>query len=136
MLLTLETLRNNPNNLLTPDKRHSLDTNTDPFLAYKHAADRFKLNNPIQKMLLTDLTVQLPSQFLTKVDRATMAFGIEARVPLLDENLLKISLGLPTRWKVNTIQNKIILRNSQRGRLPSAILDGAKTGFGVPYEFC
>ena len=64
-----------------------------------------------------------------------MAAGIEARVPLLDENLLKISLGLPTNWKVNRTQSKIILRNSQRGRLPSSILDGPKTGLGVPYEF-
>lgn len=135
MLLTLETFRNNPNNLLTEDKRRTLELNTDPFLAYKHAADRFKLKSPVQQMLLTDLTVQLPSQFLTKVDRATMAAGIEARVPLLDENLLKISLGLPTTWKVNRSQSKIILRNSQRGRLPSSILDGPKTGFGVPYEF-
>ena len=64
-----------------------------------------------------------------------MAAGIEARVPLLDENLLKISVGMPTKWKVDRYQNKIILRNSQRGRLPSSILDGPKTGFGVPYEF-
>jgi asparagine synthase (glutamine-hydrolysing) len=135
MLLTLETLHNNPNTLLTEDKRHELDSSTDPFLAYRHAADRFKVKDPVQQMLLTDLTVQLPSQFLTKVDRATMAAGIEARVPLLDENLLKISVGMPTKWKVDRNQNKIILRNSQRGRLPSSILDGPKTGFGVPYEF-
>ena len=44
-------------------------------------------------MLLTDLTTQLPSQFLTKVDRATMASGIEARVPFLDENLVKPTLS-------------------------------------------
>ena len=135
LLLTLETLYNNPNILLTEDKRHQLNLATDPFLAYRQAADRFKVKDPIQKMLLTDLTVQLPSQFLTKVDRATMAAGIEARVPLLDENLLKISVGMPTKWKVDRYQNKIILRNSQRGRLPSSILDGPKTGFGVPYEF-
>ena len=135
LLLTLETLRSNPSTLLTDNKRHELDLSTDPFLAYRHAADRFKVTDPVQQMLLTDLTVQLPSQFLTKVDRATMAAGIEARVPLLDENLLKICIGMPTDWKVNRAQNKIILRNSQRGRLPSSILDGPKTGFGEPYEF-
>ena len=48
------------------------------------------MQDPIQQMLLTDITVQLPSQFLTKVDRSTMAAGIEARVPLLDENITKI----------------------------------------------
>ena len=52
-------------------------------------------------MLLTDLTVQLPSQFLTKVDRATMAAGIEAKVPFLDENLLKLAINIPSNLKVN-----------------------------------
>jgi len=85
-------------------------------------------------MLLTDLTVQLPAQFLTKVDRATMAAGIEARVPLLDENVARLAVNLPSNWKVDGLQKKIVLRNSQRGRLPDDILDGPKTGFGVPYE--
>lgn len=135
MLLTVETLFNNPTSLLTEEKRQELSSSTDSFLAYRRAADRFKEKDPIQQMLLTDLTVQLPSQFLTKVDRATMAAGIEARVPLLDENMLRLSLRMPTKWKVDNKQNKIILRNSQRGRLPASILDGPKTGFGVPYQF-
>ena len=85
-------------------------------------------------MLLTDLTVQLPCQFLTKVDRSTMAAGIEARVPMLDENLLKVALSMPYERKVNLREKKIVLRNSLRNRLPKSILDGPKTGFGVPYE--
>lgn len=135
LLLTLETRKDNPYNLLKSEKRDHLEFTTDPFLAYKNAAERFKAEDPVQQMLLTDLTVQLPSQFLTKVDRATMAAGIEARVPLLDENIAKIAVSMTSKWKVNNKQNKIILRDSQRGRLPSSILDGPKTGFGVPYEF-
>jgi asparagine synthase (glutamine-hydrolysing) len=83
---------------------------------------------------LTDISLQLPSQFLTKVDRATMAHGIEARVPLLDEGVVSLAIGLPTTLKVRGRQNKIVLRDAMRGRLPAEILDGPKTGFGVPYE--
>ena len=135
LLLTVETLKDNPNKLLNQNKREHLNLSTDPFLAYKNACMRFNMQDPIQQMLLTDITVQLPSQFLTKVDRSTMAAGIEARVPLLDENITKIAVGMISEWKVNNNQNKIILRDSQRGRLPSSILDGPKTGFGVPYEY-
>ena len=134
-LLTVETLKDNPNKLLNQNKREHLNLSTDPFLAYKNACMRFNMQDPIQQMLLTDITVQLPSQFLTKVDRSTMAAGIEARVPLLDENIAKIAVGMTSEWKANNNQNKIILRDSQRGRLPSSILDGPKTGFGVPYEY-
>jgi asparagine synthase (glutamine-hydrolysing) len=85
-------------------------------------------------MLLTDLTVQMPSQFLTKVDRATMAAGIEARVPLLDELVAELVVNMPSIWKARGTKKKVVLRESQRGRLPADILDGPKTGFGVPYE--
>jgi asparagine synthase (glutamine-hydrolysing) len=107
---------------------------TDPFLAYRQAAERFHSYEPVQQMLLTDLTIQLPSQFLTKVDRATMAVGIEARVPLLDEGVVRLAVALPSEWKAQGLEKKVVLRHSQRGRLPDDILDGPKTGFSVPYE--
>jgi asparagine synthase (glutamine-hydrolysing) len=133
-LLTTETLRNPPEAVFHKDRQHQLAESTDPFLAYRQAAERFKNHEPVQQMLLTDLTLQLPSQFLTKVDRSTMAAGIEARVPLLDEGVLRLALNLPSIWKVKGAEKKVILRQSQRGRLPNDILDGPKTGFGVPYE--
>lgn len=134
MMLTVETLRHPPEGLFRRDRKKHLINNTDPFLAYRRAAKRFDKYEPVQKMLLTDLTVQLPSQFLTKVDRATMAAGIEARVPLLDEGIASLAVGLPASWNLKGFQKKIILRNSQRGRIADKILDGPKTGFGVPYE--
>ena len=41
---------------------------------------------------------------------------------------------MPSQWKVRGTQKKVVLRDSQRRRLPASILDGPKTGFGVPYE--
>jgi len=135
LLLTTEILSKPPEDLLNKDYAEYLHKTTDPFLVYKNASERFKIYSPVEQMLLTDLTVQLPSQFLTKVDRATMAAGVEARVPFLDEKMLKLAINIPSKWKVNYNQKKIILRDSQRNRLPKSILDGRKTGFSVPYQY-
>lgn len=134
LLLTVETLRDAPTRFLMAEARTELEATSDPFLAYRRAAARFQGHGPVQRMLLTDLTLQLPSQFLPKVDRATMAQGLEARVPFLDERVGEVAIGLPAGWKVNGREKKIALRAAMRGRLPAAILDGPKTGFGVPYE--
>lgn len=134
-LLTVETPDDPPESLLLPERRRELADTTDPFLVYRHAAERFRGHDPVQQMLLTDLTVQLPSQFLAKVDRATMAAGIEARVPLLDERVAELVVNMPSHWKAHGNEKKVLLRSSQRGRLPSDILDGPKTGFGVPYSY-
>ena len=133
-LLTTETPRRSPDFVFMRERQRELAETTDPFLAYRAAADRFKDHEPVQQMLLTDLTVQLPSQFLTKVDRSTMAAGIEARVPLLDEKVARLAVNIPSNWKVQGTQKKVVLRMSQRSRLPVGILDAPKTGFGVPYE--
>ena len=133
-LLTIETLENPPETVFLSDRRRELAEITDPFVAYRHAAERFSNKDPVQQMLLTDITVQLPSQFLTKVDRSTMAAGIEARVPLLDEKVVRLAVNLPSIWKVKGTETKVVLRQSQRCRLPLDILDGPKLGFGVPYE--
>ncbi len=133
-LLTVNTHECPPESLLLDDRRRDLERNTDPFAAYRHAATRFAGHDAVQQMLLTDLTVQLPSQFLPKVDRSTMAAGIEARVPLLDEQVARLVVGMPTRWKVRGFEKKALLRAALRGRVPNQIIDGSKTGFGVPYE--
>jgi asparagine synthase (glutamine-hydrolysing) len=134
LLLTTETMEDPPDSILSVDQRLHMSEKTDPFLSYRQSAERFRRFDPVQQMLLTDLTVQLPSQFLTKVDRATMAAGIEARVPLLDDQLVRLVVKWPSEWKVKGVEKKIVLRDSQRGRLPNDILDGPKIGFGVPYE--
>ena len=135
LLLTLETLDDPPDSLLRTELKIELAKSTDPFLAYRNAAKRFTMDDPVQQMLLTDLTVELPSKFLTKVDRSTMASGIEARVPMLDERVAEVAVGMPSHWKAKGVQKKVILRNSQRLLLPKAILDSPKVGFGVPFSY-
>lgn len=120
--------------MLTADARARLTDGTDPFLAYGDCATRFTRSDPVQRMLLTDICLQLPSQFLAKVDRATMAAGLEARVPLLDERVARLAVGLPSRLKVRGRGKKVVLRDAMRGRVPDEVLDGPKRGFGVPFD--
>ena len=132
--LTTEVFDRRPENYFKSEMAEYLQSDFDPMLAYKNAAQRFQNIAPVEKMLLTDLTVQLPSQFLTKVDRATMAASVEARVPFLDEIMLKFALNIPVTWKINGKISKYILRKSQNNRLPKQVLRSPKYGFGVPYS--
>jgi asparagine synthase (glutamine-hydrolysing) len=134
LLLTVETADDPPEAVLTAEGHHRLTDGTDPFLAYRNCATRFPGEDPVQQMLLSDISLQLPSQFLPKVDRATMAHGLEARVPLLDEQVARLATGLHSCFKVRGQEKKVVLREAMRGRVPDAVLDAPKRGFGVPFE--
>ena len=108
---------------------------TDPYAEYYKWDRRLDHLDIVQRMLYTDTRILLPNIFLEKVDRATMAHGIEVRVPLLDNNLVDYVLGLPASLKVRRGQKKWILRRALRGMVPDAILDAPKIGFSVPYEY-
>jgi asparagine synthetase B (glutamine-hydrolysing) len=62
-----------------------------------------------------------------------MAFGLEARVPMLSVDLVDLAMRLPTDWKVNAGWTKFALRMAMRGRLPDAVIwSRRKRGFEVP----
>jgi asparagine synthase (glutamine-hydrolysing) len=74
----------------------------------------------------------MPGSVLTKVDRASMAHGLEARPPFLDENVLALARRIPAKDKVRGKVTKVLLKEAARGVLPDAILDRKKHGFSVP----
>jgi len=80
-----------------------------------------------------DIHSYLPDDLLVKVDRASMAFGLEVRAPFLDIDLMNFAASLPKSVKLKGGM-KGLLRDSMRSRLPSKILDRNKMGFGVPIE--
>ncbi len=79
-----------------------------------------------------DAQTYLPDDLLTKMDRATMAFGVEARAPLLDEDLWAFVAGIPAPMLMDRRVGKKILRGAYDDVLPEPVLTRAKQGFGVP----
>lgn len=134
MLLTQETLYDPPTKILSPEWQEAVG-DYDPFIRYREFNRRFGHLDLVQRMLYTDTGIILPDTFLEKVDKSTMAHGIEVRVPMLDNYLTDYVLGLPSSVKIKRGQKKWILRKALRGIIPDIILDGPKTGFGVPYSY-
>lgn len=88
----------------------------------------------LDRLLAVDTRSYLPDDLLVKVDRATMAHGLEARSPLLDHKLMEFAATLPADCKLRDGQSKYLLKASMRGVLPDRILDRDKQGFGVPID--
>ncbi len=132
LLMSLEVAKPDPLRVLTPHLRKELE-GEDPFFRHRELNQRFANAEPVQRMLLSDTQALLPDLYLEKVDKSTMAFGIEARVPFLDNDLADFALGLPAVLKMQGGEAKFLLRRALRGIISDEVLDGPKTGFSVPY---
>lgn len=87
----------------------------------------------IDRFLERDLSVYLPNHNLLYTDKMGMAVGIEARVPLLDQELVEFATSLSASQKLDPVP-KAILRRAARGIVPNEIIDRPKAGFGAPYR--
>ncbi|MEJ5975663.1 XrtA/PEP-CTERM system amidotransferase [Novosphingobium sp. PS1R-30] len=79
-----------------------------------------------------DLKFWLPGDILTKVDRASMAVGLEAREPLLDHRLIEFAASMPERLRTQRGQGKWLMKKAMRRYLPDDILYRPKQGFVTP----
>ena len=98
------------------------------------AEDWFR-NDGVMALQLRELTKYVLPQLLRYEDRNSMAFGLEARVPMLAVDLVEMAMRLPVRWRVRNGWTKFALRMAMRGRVPDLILwSRRKRGFEVPQD--
>jgi asparagine synthase (glutamine-hydrolysing) len=99
------------------------------------ARERFAggIGTELQRTLACDLANTLCNDMLVKVDRASMAHHLEARVPFLDHRLVEFGVGLPERFTLGT-NGKVVLRTLHERRFGSALANRKKMGFGAPVE--
>ncbi len=119
-------------------RRDFLDGGDDPIELY---ANQFHVapgaSSLLKRMLFADLTFYLPNDMLAKVDRMSMAHGLEVRVPFLDHKFVEFCARLPShqlaRLRFPT-SNKRILRKHLAARVGRDIAGRRKTGFNIPVE--
>lgn len=100
--------------------------------------ERLMANAPAQSGLdqaqYADIKMWLPGDVLTKVDRMSMAVGLEAREPFLDHRLLEFAASLPKKMRIRSGQGKWLLKKTMEPYLPRDILYRPKMGFVTPID--
>jgi asparagine synthase (glutamine-hydrolysing) len=86
----------------------------------------------IPRMQLLDTLTYLPDDILAKVDRASMAHGVETRVPLLDPAVFEFAWRLPLEQKVRGGKGKFLLREVLKRYVPAHLVERPKQGFAPP----
>ena len=109
-----------------PAARRTVDEQLYRFTSAEEADDFAAL------MMRLDLETYLAGDILTKVDRTSMAVSLEARVPLLDYDLVDFALRIPGELRVTSAESKRLYRRAIRGIVPDFVLTGRKRGFAVP----
>lgn len=99
---------------------------------FQFLAASVSTDNQVHRLLYLDSKTYLPGDILTKVDRMSMAASLEARVPLLDHELIEFVVGMPAELKLKGLQTKYIFKKAMEGIVPHEILHREKQGFGVP----
>lgn len=110
--------------------RLGFESNYDNSIYYRDYLQKY--DNP-NNYFYADFKVWLVCNNFVKVDIATMASSIEARVPFLDNDLVDymFSLNVHEKWDIQS--NKKLLRETMRGKIPDYIVDGKKAAFHPPY---
>jgi asparagine synthase (glutamine-hydrolysing) len=82
--------------------------------------------------MYSDIKQKLPDDYLVKVDRMSMSYSLETRVPFLDHRLIEYMVNVHKNVKLQGFEKKSVLRATIGKQLPESILHAPKKGFGVP----
>jgi asparagine synthase (glutamine-hydrolysing) len=107
--------------------------NLDAFSVYRKHKTTERLST-LNRFLLDDLNIYLPSDILFKSDRMSMMHSLEVRVPFLNRGFAEWALQLPPRLKVNGPIRKYLLKQAMRRLVPAVVLQRPKKGFSIPMD--
>ena len=119
---------------MLPELEHAL-LNGHGRPSFGHLSDSMAADastDGLDRLLRTDMLNYLPEDLLVKMDRATMAVSLEARSPLLDQEVVAFATRLPSERKLHRGRTKIVLREVARSLLPAELVERPKMGFAVP----
>ncbi len=88
----------------------------------------------LNRIMYLDLKTWLADTFMEKVDKATMAFSLEGRLPFLDHRLVELAFQIPGKYKIRGTSTKRILRKTVKDLLPAEVMKKPKHGFAVPTD--
>ena len=93
-----------------------------------------RTDSALEQFLLADLTLNMPSAMLTRLDRTSMAHSLEARVPFLSHKMVDWAMTVPSDLKLRGTTGKRIVRSAVEPWLPPGILERPKQGFQIPHS--
>lgn len=106
----------------------------DPFAPVRRHLAGKTFGSVLDREIYLETRFPMVSSPLFKVDRMSMAHGLEVRVPLLDHLFVEACATIPANLKLNGFTTKAILRSALRGILPDVILDRGKQGYSLPVK--
>jgi len=95
---------------------------------------RYEVKNWQLRRMLLDIETYMCADILQKVDRASMKYGLEARCPILDKDVIEYSFRLPHQFKYQSGNKKRILKDIAYKYIPRELLNRPKVGFTVPLD--
>jgi asparagine synthase (glutamine-hydrolysing) len=104
----------------------------DPLIGYRDRFAETEGSELLTRLQDVDFGLYLVDDLLTKTDRASMAWSLEARVPFMDTVVSNFAFSLPVRHKVRGFSKKRLLRKAMEPLLPREVVHGKKRGFSIP----